>query len=422
MRDALEGDADHFDIRNPLFNDPDIIYDVYSAMRNRAPIIHTDRPDFGGRHPESWLVIGYEECYQVLRDRRHTTSDYRRALPPDSELAEESDGLTVIGMDPPEQQELRRALNPYFTPERIARLEPVSREITNKLIDEFIEDGHGDLAKVAWTFPGVILFREILGIPVELIEDCLYWQGRSMHGEDQAIRDEGSAKLYEIVAMQLASRKDQPTRGDVVDAMFTASIGGRHLTLEELIANGALLVAAGLETTSNALTSAYYWLAHHPDDRARLIADPSLMPTAVEELLRYLGSVHSLLRYATKDMEVSGHQFKRGDVIQVGYAAANRDPREFVDAERCQLDRRSNRHLAFGVGAHRCLGSNLARMELKVGLQEVLRRLPDYRIPDESACHFVGTYVTRGYHVLPVTFTPGRRESLESNTRPTPEY
>ena len=250
------------------------------------------------------------------------------------------------------------------------------------MIDEFIEGGHGDLAHVAWTFPGVILFQEILGIPVEFIEDCLYWQGRSMHGEDQDIRDEGSAKLNEIVAKQLASRRDQPTRGDVVDAMFTASIDGRHLTLKELIANGALLVAAGLETTSNALTSAYYWLAHHPDDRARLIADPSLMPTAVEELLRYLGSVHSLLRYATKDMEVSGHQFKnRGDVIQVGYAAANRDPREFVDAERCQLDRRSNRHLAFGVGAHRCLGSNLARMELKVGLQEVLRRLPTIAFP-----------------------------------------
>jgi cytochrome P450 len=406
---ALEDHAGHFDLRDEEFNDPTYLYDVYRAMREHGTIVHTDRSDFGGRHPESWVIIGYEEAREALRDTR-LSSDARTVLGYDSDQGAFADGTSVISMDSPTHGELRQILNPYFSPKQAKLLEPATRSAANRLIDRFIEDGHADLAQVAWDLPGEVLFREVLGIPMDLVDECLHWHGVSMHGDDQETRNQGTAKVIEIVAQELMSRRERDERrGDAIDAMFAGTIDGRPLTTEELVGNSYLLVVAGLETTSNALSSVYYWLAHHGEERDRLARDSSLVPAAVEEFLRYVGSVHSLLRFVPEDMEVAGHSFSAGEVIQIAYAAANRDPDEFPDADECVLARRQNRHLAFGAGAHRCLGSNLARMELRVGLEVVLERLPDYRIADEEGCRFVGTYVTRGYHSLPISFTPGRR-------------
>lgn len=409
MDRTLEDHAAHFDLRDDDFNSPTYLYDVYRAMREQGPIVHTDRVEFGGRHSESWVVIGYEEAREALRDNR-LSSDARTVLGYDSAPTPFADGTSVISMDPPIHTELRQILNPYFSPKQAKLLEPAARAAANRLIDRFVEDGHGDLATVAWDLPGEVLFREVLGIPMVLVDECLHWHGISMHGEDPATRDNGTAKVIEIVAQELLSRRESgERRDDVVDAMFTGTINDRPLTTDELVGNGYLIVVAGLETTANALSSVYYWLAHHDDERDRLARDRSLIPDAVEEFLRCIGSVQSLLRFVPEDMEVAGHSFKAGEVIQIAYAAANRDPSEFVDADTCVLARRKNRHLAFGAGAHRCLGSNLARMELRVGLEVVLDRLPDYRISDEEGCRFVGTYVTRGYHSLPIEFAPGAR-------------
>lgn len=170
-----------------------------------------------------------------------------------------------------------------------------------------------------------------------------------------------------------------------------------------------LLVQAGLETTASAMSFAFHYLATHPGERDRLIADPELLPRAVEELIRYAGSIHGLHRTVTNDVEMSGHTFLAGDTVVVNFAAANRDETVFPDANRCVLDRRENRHLGFGAGVHRCLGSNLARMEFQVGVERTLARLPDFRVAPGAEPEFHGNSITRGFRSIPVEFTPGVR-------------
>lgn len=170
-----------------------------------------------------------------------------------------------------------------------------------------------------------------------------------------------------------------------------------------------LLVQAGLETTSSAMSFAFFHLGTHASDRDRLVRDSQLMPTAIEEFIRYAGSVHGLHRSVAEEVEVSGQKFCPGETVVVNYAAANRDAREFDEPDKCILDRQTNRHLGFGAGVHRCLGSNLARLEFRVGVEQTLRRLPDYVIPAGAKVDFHGNSVTRGYRALPVVFTPGAR-------------
>jgi len=174
-------------------------------------------------------------------------------------------------------------------------------------------------------------------------------------------------------------------------------------------------VQAGLETTSSAMSFAFFYLGTHASERDRLVRDPGLMPTAIEEFIRYAGSVHGLHRSVAEEVELSGHKFCPGETVVVNFAAANRDAREFDEPNRCILDRQANRHLGFGAGVHRCLGSNLARLEFRVGLEQVLKRVPDFAIPAGSNVEFHGNSVTRGYRALPVEFTAGSRFCRDGN-------
>lgn len=158
---------------------------------------------------------------------------------------------------------------------------------------------------------------------------------------------------------------------------------------------------------------AFHYLGSHPDERDRLIREPELMSTAVEELIRFAGSIHGIPRTVTKDVEFGGQRLCPGQQVIVNYASANRDDREFPDADRCILDRETNRHLGFGAGVHRCLGSNLARLEFRTGVERVLARMPDFTVAADAESIFHGNSVTRGYREVPVVFTPGSRVALD---------
>jgi cytochrome P450 len=160
------------------------------------------------------------------------------------------------------------------------------------------------------------------------------------------------------------------------------------------------------------MSFAFFHLGTHAADRDRLVHEAELMPSAIEEFIRYAGSVHGLHRSVTDEVELSGHTFCPGETVVVNYAAANRDEREFVEPNKCLLDRQENRHLGFGAGVHRCLGSNLARLEFRVGVEQTLHRIPDFVIPPGAKVDFHGNSVTRGYRALPVVFTPGARVAL----------
>ncbi|WP_197503147.1 cytochrome P450 [Mycobacterium sp. 1245111.1] len=397
-----EEHARNFDLRHEDFGDQEFLYEVYAVMRENGPFSHQDVPFLGQTPGGAWVATRYDDCYEILRDWRSFSSKPVGGNPT-------SFGDIVINLDPPRQQQLRKVLNPYFSPGRMKDLEPQVRAITDGLIDNFIESGRGDLADVAWQQPGIVFFRHLLGMPVEDVPLYIEAADLGLNGESEEIRIDAMTKLYLRVRDEIDKRRSEPPRDDLIDVLLAAEIDGEKLSFDDAVANALLLVQAGLETTSSAMSFAFYYLGTHDSERDRLVHDPGLMPTAIEEFIRYAGSVHGLHRSVAEDVELSGQKFCPGETVVVNYAAANRDAREFVEPDKCILDRQANRHLGFGAGVHRCLGSNLARLEFRVGVEQTLNRIPDYSIPRGAKVDFHGNSVTRGYRALPIVFSPGTR-------------
>lgn len=397
-----EAHARNFDLRHEDFNDQEFLYEVYAVMRENGPFSHQDVPFLGQTPGGAWVATRYDECYEILRDWRSFSSKPAGSNPT-------SFGDIVINLDPPRQQQLRKVLNPYFSPGRMKDLEPQVRAITDGLIDNFIELGRGDLAAVAWQQPGIVFFRHLLGMPVEDVPLYIEAADLGINGESEEVRIGAMTNLYHRVRDEIDKRRSEPPRDDLIDVLLAAEIDGEKLSFDDAVANALLLVQAGLETTSSAMSFAFFYLGTHASERDRLVHEAELIPTAVEEFIRFAGSVHGLHRSVAEEVELSGQKFCPGETVVVNYAAANRDGREFDEPDKCILDRQTNRHLGFGAGVHRCLGSNLARLEFRVGVEQALHRIPDYLIPPGAKVDFHGNSVTRGYRALPVVFTPGAR-------------
>jgi len=400
---SVEEHAENWDLRHEDFKDNDFLYDVYSVMRRRAPFAHTDTPFLSATPGGAWVATRYEECHRILQDWQHFSSN------PTPDGAEQLAGDLVITLDPPRQQKFRKVLNPYFSPARMKALQPQIRAETDRLIDTFIEQGTGDLAQVAWRQPGIVFFKYLLGMPIEDVPLCVELTDTALNGETEEARMAAWGGLYQHLHDAVSARTIQPPRDDVIDVLLTAEIDGERLPFQDVVANAMLLVQAGLETTSSAMSFAFHFLATHPDERDRLIGEPEILPRAVEEFVRFAGSIHGIPRTVAKNVELSGHTFCPGESVLVNYASANRDAQQFPDPDRCILDRQANRHLGFGAGVHRCLGSNLARLEFSIGLEQALARLPDYTLAPGAGATFHGNSVTRGYRQIPVVFTPGER-------------
>ena len=403
MTGTPEKHAENWDLRHADFNDNDFLYDVYSVMRGNGPFARTDKPFLPSNPEGAWVAVGYAECVQILQDWEHFSSN------PTPEGAERLTGDLVITLDPPRQQKFRKVLNPYFSPARMKALRPEIGTETDRLIDEFIEDGAGDLAEVAWRQPGIVFFKFLLGMPVDDVPLCVELTDTALNGATEQDRMTAWGGLYRHLHDAVTARLDQPPRDDMIDVLLAAEIDGEKLAFGDVVSNAMLLVQAGLETTASAMSFAYHYLATNPAERDRLIAEPDLLPRAVEEFIRFAGSIHGIPRTVAKDVEVSGCQFAPGESMIVNYASANRDEQQFPDADRCILDRRENRHLGFGAGVHRCLGSNLARLEFQVGLERVLTRMPDFTLAPDRRAKFHGNSVTRGFRSVPVVFTDSGR-------------
>jgi cytochrome P450 len=400
---SLEEHAQNWDLRHEDFRDNDFLYDVYAVMRDSAPFAHTDNPFLSATPGGAWVATRYAECYRILQDWEHFSSN------PTPEAAEHLAGDLVITMDPPRQQKFRKVLNPYFSPARMKALRPQIREETDRLIDSFIATGTGDLAEVAWRQPGIVFFKYLLGMPIADVPLCIELTDTALNGDTEDARMGAWGEMFGHLHAAVSARAAQPPRDDMIDVLLNAEIDGEKLPFEQVVANAMLLVQAGLETTASAMSFAFHYLATHSDERDRLIAEPELLPRAVEEFIRFAGSIHGIPRTVAKEAELGGHTFCPGESVIVNYAAANRDPQEFPDPDRCVLDRRENRHLGFGAGVHRCLGSNLARLEFTVGVEQVLARMPDYAIAPDAEAAFHGNSVTRGFRSIPVVFTPNVR-------------
>ncbi|MGB6397335.1 MAG: cytochrome P450 [Bradyrhizobium sp.] len=389
VRDWIH-DFDHTDPR--WTEDP---FPIWEQLRSASPVVHTER--FLG----CYMPTTYEAVKEIAYDTEHFSS--RRVVVRDIR-PDTTQTAPPITSDPPQHKPAKQVLLPPFTPDAMKKLEPRVRAICNELIDEFIADGKCDAAARYTKHVPVRAIAHMLGIPEKDGELFIKW----IHGIlELGIKDNDALMnaVQEMTAYftgHIEQRKKHPSDDLISVLMKARDKNGQPLSDQHVLGSLRLLLIAGIDTTWSAIGSSLWHLAKTPADRARLVAEPELMPLAVEELLRAYSPV-TMAREVMKETTVSGCPVKPGNMVLLSFPAANRDPAMFPDADKVVIDRRENRHAAFGLGIHRCVGSNLARMEMTVAIEEWLKRIPDFRLdPAGKVTWSEGT--VRGPRQLPMLF------------------
>ena len=316
--------------------------------------------------------------------------------------------LIPLQMDPPDHVKYRRLLDPVFSPREMAKLEPQVTALVNGLIDGFIDRGGCDFAsEFAVPLPSSV-FLALMGMPYSDLDvflemkDKIVRPGGSSQEENREIHREYAARIDGYFESILAERKAQ-RRDDLLSHLVDAEVAGERLTDDEILGICFLMLLAGLDTVTDALECDWVFLARHPDERQRILDDPGIIPQAVEELLRHESPVTGVARITAADVEIGGCPMPKGTHVGLSIGAANTDERAVPDADSVDLARNPNRHLAFGAGVHRCLGSHLARLELRVAMREWHRRIPHYRIPEGTELRF--SFGLRQVDELPLVFS-----------------
>jgi cytochrome P450 len=371
-------------------------YVIHDDLRQRCPIAHTDR--FGG----GWLPVRYDDVAAIAYDTDNFSS---RAIimgnfRPPADIAPIG-GSPPISSDPPFHHDARKLLLPAFTKKNVSRLEPSTRAFCHSLIDSF--EGR-DVVDAAHDYAQHIPMRviaDMLGFPPEdgpqfrqFVENTL--EGINLPPEERIERMEA---LGDYLLDQVDDHLANP-REDLTTYLINAEIYGHKLQAEHVTGTMALLLIAGIDTTWSAIGSSLWHLAQTPADRDRLAAEPGLLPTALEEFLRAFAPV-TMARLVKHDMAWRGVDMKADDWILLSFPAANRDPGQFDRADEIVIDREANRHAAFGLGIHRCVGSHLARMELRVALEVWLERIPQFSLADPAAVTWSAGQI-RGPRALPL--------------------
>jgi cytochrome P450 len=386
----------HFDHMSPAL--ADAFSDTLARMRSLCPVAHSDQ------HGGFWVVSRYEDVVRVAQDWETFSSAHGLTVP----VAPVAVRNLPVEVDPPIQRVYKRLVNSYLTPAIVARWEPATRALATRLIDDVIEAGECDFMDAfARPFPSLTFFELGLNAPPEDIERVAYMASKASTPHDPEAAD-CWAGLSRWVTDFLEARRRQPGRGDVVDGVLNAEIEGRPITQDEVVGIIQLLILGGLETTAGALGLMMLRFCEQPEIAAQLRDRPDLMPSAVEELLRLDTSFVAIARTATRDVELGGQQIRKGDKVVIYWASADRDEAEFPGADAFDLERGSNRHVAFGVGPHRCAGSNVARLNLRIALEELTRRLHDIALQDGADVRY-HTTSTRAPLSVPITFLPGPR-------------
>ena len=316
--------------------------------------------------------------------------------------------LIPLQVDPPEHAKYRRILDPLFTPREMAGREPAVTALVNEMIDGFAGRGECDFhAEFAVPLPCTV-FLQLLGLPLGDMDKFPAWKDAVIRPEGVVGPDEhrkaaapAARQIYEYFGRAIDDHIAIP-RDDVLSALIAADVAGEPLSREELLDICFLFLIAGLDTVTDSLDCFFVYLAKHPDQRRLLVEQPEILPGAIEEMLRWETPVPGVARVAMQDVEVAGCPIGKGERISPLLGAANTDPAEFDDPDVVDFTRNPNRHRAFGGGPHRCLGSHLARLELRVALREFHRRIPDYEIP--SGVQLKYTSALRSVEALPLKF------------------
>jgi cytochrome P450 len=374
-------------------------YAIWDGLRRTCPIAHSSRR---GRH---WLPTRYEDVTALAHDTGNFSSLDVVVIPLEVDRPENPllpYGFPPISADPPLHTWTRRLILPWFSHHRVEQYEHLTRDLCRTLLDEIAPRGGADAAAdYAQQIP-VRVIAHILGVPADMADTFTGWVRDVLEFADDMDRRVGAiGALIAYFGSEVDRRRATPG-DDLLSYLLHCRVDGAPVDGDVVLGVAALLLIAGVDTTWSAIGSSLWHLATHPGDRIRLARDPDLMPRAVEEFLRAYAPV-TMARVVTTDLDFAGCPMKAGDKVLLNFPAANRDPEIFEDPDTVVLDREINRHVAFGSGIHRCVGSHLARMELRVALEEWLRRLPDFRLADGAEITWAGGQV-RGPRVLPVVF------------------
>ena len=363
----------------------DTIFDDYEVMQRDCPVSWSDR--YGG----FWTITSYADVCAAEHDWDTFSVSPSMILP--------SFGtdrpLIPLDIDPPALTRFRQILLPFFTPQRMDMLLPRTREIARQLLDDLAYGEVVDASPYARLLPAMV-FGEYCGFPMADAGQFDRWVDDIVFArtDDESIARSAAADVYDYFRSLIALRRSEPG-SDVISALLEADHAGGPLDDDEMLDICYLLFVAGLETTAGTIRVGLRHLAQHPEELALLAADPSLIPAATEEFLRALSPVQAMARTLRLDTRIGDVDMRAGERVVLAFGAANRDPDVFECPYDVRIDRSPNPHVAFGIGAHRCLGSNLARREVNVALEEFIRRFPRFELAEPAPWHGVGRLAIR---------------------------
>lgn len=389
--------------------DPDYVRDpapYWDDLRERCPIAHTDR--WGG----SWMPTRYADLQEMVRMVPALSSASPGVIPPPEELREQliserrqyGSENPPITADPPEQKPYKQLILPFFTPKAVAEYRPITEQLCHDLMDRVIAKGNADAAAdYAEQIPPRVI-AHMMGIDHTRADEFVEWtRGLLELGQSRPkMRIKYRNIIRDFFADLVTERRANPG-DDMISTLIDSEVEGKPLTDYTVIGICNLILLAGIDTTWSSIGASLWHLAGHREDRQRLYAEPELFPSAVEELLRFYSPV-KMGRKVTEPVTMGDVTMQPGDKVILNFPAANRDPEVFDRPNEVVLDRQKNRHIAFGIGIHRCAGSNLARMEMEVGLRIWFERTKDFELTDADAVRWAGGQV-RGPRIVPVRVT-----------------
>jgi len=383
-------------------------WERYDWMRENAPVYWDPSADGG-----LWGVTRYEDIMAIAKDPETFCSGKSSRPERDSWIP------SMINLDEPLHKRRRSIVNRGFTPRRVQDQEQKLRELTVSLIDDVIERGECDFVRDIARWIPMVAIGDMLGVEPEDREQLLEWSDWMLGGGELAdVKDDAERRekqrsytegYFTYQAKVIADRRVNP-RDDLVTLLTTGEVDGHELNDEEILQESLLILIGGDETTRHVMTGGLEQLMLNPDQKQKLLDDPSKMEIAVEEMLRWVSPIVNMNRTLTRDTEWRGEKLAEGDRLLLLYPAGNRDPRAFDDPNTFDVERWPNRHVAFGgYGVHHCLGASLARLELKILFEEVLTRMPDIHFASEEPLKRRPNNFITGIEEFPVKFTPGKR-------------
>jgi cytochrome P450 len=385
------------------------VHGSFRRLREGCPVAYSDK------HGGHWLLTRYDDVANTLKDDVNFSS----ARPAGT------DGVAVhipsmpaplnvpIELDPPESLAYRRALHPFLSPAAVEARRPKIRAHVTRCVDAFIERGEGDLIMDLASQAPALVIIDMIGLPLEYAPRfSTMMHALTSHLPHSPDWDAAVAEVpwaIGVINEAIASRTGADSREDLVSWLKQTQVEGQLISDEMVQSMILLLIGGGVDTTTSLTGQAFMWLHQNPEKRERLRHNLHDIKWITEEFLRYSSPVTTQARTVVREVDIDGQTLRPGDRVLMCLASANHDPEQFPNPDEIVFDREINRHLAFGVGTHRCIGSNLARATFEAMVSEVLTRLPDYQVDDELATLYPAQGLVNGYVRLPVTFTPGAR-------------